>query len=191
MASRSGLAIFTARPNLHLQIALGHVRIIDGPKENLTRPAINPLFRSAAAAYGARVTGVILTGMLDDGTGGLAEIKRKGGVTVVQDPLTALYPSMPLHAISDVDVDYIVELNKMPALLAWLAENERPGSQEVTEPMIRTQTQRETEECPGAAERTGLVYTEPVMFGPHGPHPPVLLCAASASSSIIASSNGS
>ena len=101
--------IILCTPQFPHPIEPRRVRVVDGPKENFTRPAINPLFRSAAAAYGPRVTAVILTGMLDDGAGGLAEVKRKGGIAVVQDPLEALYPSMPLHAIRDVDVDHVGE----------------------------------------------------------------------------------
>ena len=144
--------IYCARPNFHIQLEPRRVRVVDGPKENFTRPAINPLFRSAAAAYGPRVTAVILTGMLDDGAGGLAEIKRKGGIAVVQDPLTALYPSMPLHAIRDVDVDHVVRLEEMAVLLSQLAATERPGSQEVTESMTRTRTKLTCPECRGPLE---------------------------------------
>jgi hypothetical protein len=74
---------------------------LDGPKENFTRPAINPLFRTAAAADGPRVIGVVLTGMLDDCAVGLAEIKRKGGIAVVQGPFESAGPSMPMHAIRE------------------------------------------------------------------------------------------
>lgn len=151
--------IYCARPDFHLQVGPGRIRVVYGPKENFTRPAINPLFRSAAAAYGARVTGVILTGMLDDGVAGLAEVKRKGGVTIAQNPSSALYPSMPVHAIRDVDVDHVVELSHMPALLSRLAETERPDPQEAIESMTRSQTKLTCPECRGPVdeERQGRI----------------------------------
>ncbi len=96
----------------------GKIEISHGPKVNHTRPAINPLFRSAAATYGAAVTGVILSGNLDDGVLGLAEIKHRGGIAIVQDPKTAVYPSMPSCAVESVPVDYVVPVVQIPALLS-------------------------------------------------------------------------
>src|SRR5206468_2995065 len=91
-----------------------------GPKENYTRPAVNPLFRTAAETYGRRVIGVILTGLLDDGTAGLIAIKNRGGIAVVQDPAEALFSSMPSNALKRDHVDYSVKLSEMPELLASL-----------------------------------------------------------------------
>src|ERR671933_2234360 len=97
--------IYVAPPDRHLLLEPGQVRLTRGPKENHFRPAIDPLFRSAAAAYGPRVIGVVLTGLLDDGTAGLWTIKDRGRLAVVQDPDDALFPAMPLSALEYGAVD--------------------------------------------------------------------------------------
>jgi two-component system chemotaxis response regulator CheB len=116
--------IYVARPDHHLVIARGLARATRGPKENRFRPAVDPLFRSAAQAYGARVIGIILTGGLDDGTVGLAAVKKLGGTAIVQDPQDALAPSMPLSALAHVEVDHCVPLAQMAALLTRLTTAE-------------------------------------------------------------------
>lgn len=95
-----------------------------GPYENRTRPAVNPLFRSAAIAYGSRVIGVVLTGLLDDGTDGLIAIKAVGGTSVVQDPADAEWPSMPRNALQRDHVDHVVALDEMGTLLSRLSREE-------------------------------------------------------------------
>jgi len=122
--------IYVAPPDRHLLIGRGHVHLVRGPKENRHRPAIDPLFRSAAAVYGPRVVGVVLTGSLDDGTAGLLAIKRLGGVAIVQDPEEALYPSMPLHALRHVHVDYKLPVSEIGSLITRLA-NESVDKEEV------------------------------------------------------------
>jgi len=112
--------VYIAPPDQHMLVEPGRIRLSRGPKENRFRPAIDPLFRSAAQVYGPRVVGVILTGGLDDGTAGLWAIKQLGGATVVQDPSDAYVPSMPLSAIRHVRVDYQLPLAKIPALLVRL-----------------------------------------------------------------------
>lgn len=126
--------LYVAPPDRHLLIEPGVVRVTRGPRENRFRPAIDPLFRSAAQVYGPRVIGVILTGYLDDGTAGLWTIKRLGGTAVVQDPADALVDSMPLSALSHVKVDYCVPLSEMAELLARLtSEAAEEGAYEVPE----------------------------------------------------------
>jgi two-component system chemotaxis response regulator CheB len=124
--------IRVAPPGYHTLIQSGHMRLVRGPRENRHRPAIDPLFRSAAAEYGPRAIGLILTGTLDDGTAGLFEIKREGGVTIVQDPSDADQASMPASALAAVEVDHCLPLSRIPLLLTKLAatpvSETRPGA---------------------------------------------------------------
>jgi two-component system chemotaxis response regulator CheB len=99
--------IYIAPPDTHLVVADGVMTLANGPRENGHRPAIDPLFRTAAAAYDSHVAGVILSGTLDDGTAGLFSVKEAGGATLVQDPDDALYRDMPLNAIAYVAPDYV------------------------------------------------------------------------------------
>jgi two-component system, chemotaxis family, protein-glutamate methylesterase/glutaminase len=115
--------VFLAPPDWHLLVAEDHMHLAHGPKENHTRPAIDPLFRSAAAAGGPLVTGVILTGNLTDGTAGLWEIKRRGGTTIVQDPEEAAVPSMPRSALNHVDIDHCLKLRDIGRILNRLTAN--------------------------------------------------------------------
>ena len=112
--------VYVAPPDRHLVLEPGRVRVTKGPKENRFRPAIDPLFRSAAQVYGPAAIGVILTGSLDDGTAGLWAIKALGGVAIVQDPADALYPSMPRSALQQVKVDHCVPLAQITPLLVTL-----------------------------------------------------------------------
>jgi two-component system chemotaxis response regulator CheB len=113
--------IYVARPDHHLLVQDGVTHVARGPKENHCRPAIDPLFRSAAASYGSRVSGVILSGALGDGAAGLVAVKRQGGVAIVQDPEDALFPDMPRHAIECVKVDYVLPLAAIASVLVRLA----------------------------------------------------------------------
>ena len=99
-----------------------------GPRENRHRPAIDPLFRSAAVSHGARAIGVILSGMLDDGTSGLWSIKRLDGIAIVQDPKNAQFESMPLSAIKEVSVDYSLPAIEIGPLLVRLSNMKKRPS---------------------------------------------------------------
>ena len=112
--------IYIAPPDSHLLLRPDTVLVRKGARENLSRPGVDPLFRSAAVAHGPRVIGLVLTGMLDDGAAGLIAIKRCGGVTVVQDPKDAAYSAMPQNALDRLDVDHCVPLAGMGELLATL-----------------------------------------------------------------------
>ena len=103
--------IYVAPPDRHLILAGERIRLGHGPTENRHRPSIDVLFRSAANAYGPRVAGVLLTGNLDDGVAGLAEIKKHSGLTIVQDPKEAPYPDMPFRALEAMRVDWCLTLN--------------------------------------------------------------------------------
>nr|WP_189338485.1 chemotaxis protein CheB [Sphingobium sp. SCG-1] len=112
--------IYVAAPDHHMLLRRGRILMRRGPHENRTRPAVNPLFRSAAVAYGAKAIGVVLTGLLDDGTEGLIAIKAAGGTSVVQDPADAEWPSMPKNALLRDHVDHSVPLLDIPDLLGRL-----------------------------------------------------------------------
>jgi two-component system chemotaxis response regulator CheB len=106
----------------------GRIALSHGPTVNGLRPAIDPLFQSAARAYGPRVLAVVLTGGGDDGTAGLIDVKRVGGLTVAQDPDEAVHPAMPMSAIEFVKVDFVLRLRDIAALIhreASAGESER------------------------------------------------------------------
>ncbi|HKA07676.1 MAG TPA: chemotaxis protein CheB [Gemmataceae bacterium] len=119
--------IYVAPPDYHLLVKSGHVRLTRGPRENSHRPAADALFRTAARAYGPRVIGVVLSGVLDDGTAGLLAIKRLGGLAAVQHPDDAMYVGMPQSAIDNVPVDYCLSAAALPKLLVRLASESVPG----------------------------------------------------------------
>lgn len=115
--------VFVAPPDHHMRIEGEVVRLLRGPKEHHSRPAIDPLFRSAAVSFGAGVIGVVLTGLLDDGTPGMQAIKEVGGTCVIQDPAEAEESSMPLSVATYVQVDHQVGLDAMvPLLVKLIAE---------------------------------------------------------------------
>lgn len=113
--------IYVAPPDHHMLLEDERILLVRGPRENRARPAINPLFRSAAVSAGPRVVGVVLTGLLDDGAAGLWAVKQRGGVAIVQQPRDALFPEMPQTALESVEVDHCLPLTKIPAVIAGLA----------------------------------------------------------------------
>src|SRR5215831_3611507 len=127
--------IYVAPPDHHLLVAPGHIRVTRSPTENRFRPAIDPLFRSAALAYGRRVVGVILSGALDDGTAGLWAVKQRGGIAIVQDPQEAQHASMPQSAMTYVPVDYCLPAADIAPFLVRLVQEvvEEEGATPVPE----------------------------------------------------------
>ncbi|MGK7392629.1 MAG: chemotaxis protein CheB [Candidatus Cyclobacteriaceae bacterium M2_1C_046] len=116
--------IYVNSSNQHLLICKNKVVLGEGERENGSRPSINNLFRSAAVAYKERVIGILMTGLLSDGTAGLKTIKEHGGITIVQDPDEAEYKEMPANAIKNVDVHYITSIEDLGALLRILFRQE-------------------------------------------------------------------
>jgi two-component system chemotaxis response regulator CheB len=117
---------YIAPPDHHMLVKKGSILVTKGARENRSRPSIDPLFRSAAVAYGTQVIGVILTGKLDDGASGLQAVARCGGLSVVQDPNDATYPDMPSNALKHVEVDHCVPIAAMGDLLVKLAGRRAP-----------------------------------------------------------------
>jgi two-component system, chemotaxis family, protein-glutamate methylesterase/glutaminase len=113
--------IYVAPPDRHLRVEDGRLTLDRGPRINGYRPAIDALFRSAADAWGRRAVGVVLSGVLHDGTAGLLAIKRRGGTAYVQDPHEALYPGMPRNAMELVKPDLIADARALGRALAKLA----------------------------------------------------------------------
>ena len=133
--------IYIAPPDRHLLVRPGYVEVSRGPRENRSRPAVDPLFRSAARAYGSRVAGVILSGALYDGSAGLMAVKLRGGLAIVQDPQEAVVDSMPRSALDLVDVDYVAGVGDIAATLDRLSRV--PATKGGNAPMADEQERRE------------------------------------------------
>jgi two-component system chemotaxis response regulator CheB len=127
--------IYIAPPDRHMIIEHDRILVKKGPKENRFRPSIDALFRSAAYSYGSRVVGVVLTGMLDDGTSGMWSVKRLGGTAIIQKPEEAAFPSMPTSVLEYVSIDYILPLSEIAGKLDELANQplESSAASEISE----------------------------------------------------------
>jgi two-component system chemotaxis response regulator CheB len=150
--------VYIAPGDHHLLVRDGRVRVTRGPRENGFRPAVDPLFRTAADQYGPQVIGIVLSGGLDDGSNGLALIKRNGGIAIVQHLDDAFVNSMPLNAMRTVEVDYVVPAADMTGIITRLVNEARPES-EVTMP-----THKNDE--PDYAERGFSALEEGKLPGP-------------------------
>jgi two-component system chemotaxis response regulator CheB len=109
--------VYIAPPDRHLLVKRGHIRVTRGPRENRFRPAVDPLFRTAAVAHQRRVIGVVLSGGQDDGAVGIGMIKSYGGLALVQDPHEAVAPGMPQAALRQADIDYTLPIAEIPRML--------------------------------------------------------------------------
>ena len=158
--------IYVPPADFHLLVADGRVRLSHGPREHRFRPAVDPLFRSAAEHYGARVIGVVLSGSMADGTHGLMLIKSRGGVAIVQDPDEALFPAMPRSAIERVNVDHVLPSEQIGAVITELTmvRAARPRSRAKLKPR-KARLRESSPERPGVdALRSGALNTPPSPF---------------------------
>jgi two-component system chemotaxis response regulator CheB len=128
--------VYLAVPDRHLLLGPDVLHLGDGPRENLVRPAIDPMFRSAALAYGSRVIGVVLTGLLNDGAAGLHAIKQRGGMAVVQHPLDAEADEMPRAALEAVEADEVSRADEMAELLTDLVRTDAGESPPESEDLM-------------------------------------------------------
>jgi two-component system chemotaxis response regulator CheB len=121
--------VLIAPRDRHVVVENGAIRLIGRPRENMWRPAIDVLFRSAAVTYQSRVIGVLLSGYLDDGTVGLQAIGTCGGVTIVQEPQESETSEMPRIALANVSIDYVLSIPQIAATLLRLASEAAPSLQ--------------------------------------------------------------
>jgi two-component system chemotaxis response regulator CheB len=123
--------VYLAPPDHHLLLDEGRVRVTRGPRENRHRPAIDPLFRSAARAYRSRVVAVLFSGLLDDGTAGVKVVGRNGGVSIVQDPEEARFAAMPRNAVRNDSPQYVLPVRQIgPTVVELVVKGKRRGGQD-------------------------------------------------------------
>lgn len=158
--------IYVAPPDLHMVVeGDGRIRTPRGPRENRSRPAIDPLFRSAALAFGPATIGIILSGALDDGVAGLRAIKLCGGTAIVQDPADALVASMPTNALRGVTVDYCAPARDVGKLIAALVADKTPKSPQPSPASLRRELELEAGFINETASSDEVVQLgEPTLF---------------------------
>jgi two-component system chemotaxis response regulator CheB len=162
-AALVGGRVYVAPPDCHLLVEDGHLRLDHGARTNGHRPAIDPLFRSVAEAYGRAAAGVVLSGVLDDGTAGLMAIKQAGGVTLAQDPSEALYDTMPRTAIEVVSPDHIGTAEQLGRVLAEIAADgppDPPAALHAIREEHRVEVDRGSTDDPQPGHVTGLTCPE-------------------------------
>lgn len=129
--------VYLSVPGKHLVVQDGHIALTNGPRENLFRPAIDVLFRSAAVAYGNRTIGILLTGRLNDGAAGLEAIGQCGGTVMIQDPDSAEFPEMPKYALHAVEADYVLDIKGLTAKLQCLVKEKPVNSVSIPQHLVR------------------------------------------------------
>jgi len=154
--------VYVAPPDYHLIIDGRHLRLTRGPREHRFRPAVDPLFRTAAEHYGARTIGVILSGHMADGTHGMELIKQAGGVTMVQHPDEAQVPSMPLNAMRLGGIDYVLPVEEMASVIMGLLMKGRQRGTRKSQPKRPLKTEIPTPERPGTDALRTHDFKEPL-----------------------------
>ncbi len=152
--------LYMAPADKHLLLNKDSLIVVRGARENQFRPAIDPMFRSAAAYHGPHVIGVVLTGFMSDGVVGMESVVRSGGTTVVQDPADAEFPQLPLNVIRNVTTDHVVPLTEMGALLTKLVD--MPAPESVTVPTDIWQEARITERIMKNSNMTSIEELESI-----------------------------
>lgn len=152
--------IYLAPADHHMMLEKDRILVGKGAFENHWRPSIDVLFRSAAATYGSCVTGIILTGLLDDGTSGMSAIKRSGGICIVQDPVEADFPDMPKNVLQNISVDYEVPIADMGAILSDLFSRQECKGRDAPEDVrLEAQITRRLSRNVNELEKLGTLTT--------------------------------
>jgi two-component system, chemotaxis family, protein-glutamate methylesterase/glutaminase len=151
-----GGRIYVGPPRFHLKVFGNRIHLDPGASVNGHRPSVDPLFQTAAHSHGAAVVGVVLSGVLDDGTLGLAAVKRHGGTTIVQDPADALYPGMPTAALEHVEADFVVPATEIGSVLAASATS--PPTRPTLNPGMHDETLVEVDRGSSDDPQPGSTY---------------------------------